>query len=422
MAGNLSKPSSGALLLLPSPRLPLTRPALKTACGPALASTLSALKTEDGSPKRLDIGVRLPASFASQKFSRTRVFPQVQNVLENIYSLFCVIAVQEGIDLDFPGGVDARIFLTEEVPNRPSSHVSMESLVNRNTSGPLIDFPTLISSGRHYVTIFAVESEEGEEVLRTFLGFYDKKNKVRPTIRRVRGGTSMTRGEEATDEPDNSHGVEGDERIHMSVAVGGTFDHLHIGHKLLLSAAVFLADPGQSDENRQSSRRITIGITGDELLTKKKFADQMENWEQRQEKIADFLESILIFSAETKKLRHIERVSNPSPNGRYVRVRFGLRLIIDYVQISDPYGPTITDENISALVISKETRAGGQAVNDKRKERGWTGLDVFEVDVLDAGAEKDDQAAKTSPENFESKISSTEIRRRLSEKARSELH
>ena len=56
-------------------------------------------------------------------------------------------------------------------------------------------------------------------------------------------------------------------------------------------------------------------------------------------------------------------------------------------------------------------------MNDKRAEKGWAELEVFEVDVLDAepgdGEEEEGQAAK---ETFESKISSTELRRRIAEK------
>lgn len=42
------------------------------------------------------------------------------------------------------------------------------------------------------------------------------------------------------------------------VAVGGTFDHLHIGHQVLLIYAALLA-----------KAKLIIGITGEEMLTKK---------------------------------------------------------------------------------------------------------------------------------------------------------
>lgn len=63
-----------------------------------------------------------------------------------------------------------------------------------------------------------------------------------------------------------------------------------------------------------------------------------------------------------------EKVSRPTPNGHIVRVTYlslasGTTTTINYTRIADPYGPTITDRKISALVISHETRAGGKAVN-----------------------------------------------------------
>jgi phosphopantetheine adenylyltransferase len=50
-------------------------------------------------------------------------------------------------------------------------------------------------------------------------------------------------------------------------------------------------------------------------------------------------------------------------------------------------------------------------VNEKRKEKGWKELEVFEVDVLDATEE----SAAVS-EGFESKLSSTAIRAKIEKK------
>lgn len=43
------------------------------------------------------------------------------------------------------------------------------------------------------------------------------------------------------------------------IMLGGTFDYLHIGHQLLLLTAIL-----------QARFRIGIGLTGDEMLSKKK--------------------------------------------------------------------------------------------------------------------------------------------------------
>ena len=209
---------------------------------------------------------------------------------------------------------------------------------------------------------------------------------------------------------------------HKSVAVGGTFDHLHIGHKLLLTATVLAAEPSDAfSTSPKTPRLITVGITGDELLVNKKYGSVVESWSTRQQRTADFVESILVFHPDIPSIRETESIDEPGPNGKVIRVTYGDDITINYTQISDPFGPTITDENITALVISGETRSGGKAVNDKRREKGWKELEVFEVDVLDAAAGLDDAEGQQQKEkqSFESKISSTEIRRRLQERGAS---
>ena len=92
----------------------------------------------------------------------------------------------------------------------------------------------------------------------------------------------------------------------------------------------------------------------------------------------------------------------------------GLR--IRYVEIFDPYGPTITDQAIEALVISAETRAGGDAVNKKRQEKHWPPLEVFEVGVVDGEDSISQGQTSTNAEDFQKKLSSTAIRARIYQK------
>jgi pantetheine-phosphate adenylyltransferase len=144
---------------------------------------------------------------------------------------------------------------------------------------------------------------------------------------------------------------------HGVVAVGGTFDHLHEGHKILLTTAGYLARD-----------LLIVGITGPELLKNKEYAQAMESYAHRKESVESFLNYVY-----------------PS-----------LQLHIEMMH--DVYGPTATIENIDALVISTETRSGGEQVNQFRMEKKWSELTIYEVNLIGSG--KSDQ-----------KISSTQLRK-----------
>ncbi|KPI46016.1 Phosphopantetheine adenylyltransferase 2 [Cyphellophora attinorum] len=319
------------------------------------------------------------------------------------------------VDLDLPGGVDARVVLLDL------------NGFNEQLSGPIIDLIALINS-RRPSTIFSIESESGVKLTNDFTTLFQRVHNFSPTITQLPSGPSLTTNIPTsplstsflTSLPSVTSTNSTDpntRRLHHQVAVGGTFDHLHIGHKLLLTATILLADPSQP-------RKITIGITGDALLVNKKHASALESWSVRQQRCADFVETILCFHPNPSVIRSVEeRNDEDVPNGKVVAVTYTpskgsgqtaegdeSSITINYTQIQDPFGPTITDENITALVVTAETRAGGKAVNDKREEKGWAELEVFEVGVLESGS--GDGEVK---EGFEGKIGSTEIRRRIVE-------
>ncbi|RAL62958.1 hypothetical protein DID88_004047 [Monilinia fructigena] len=167
------------------------------------------------------------------------------------------------------------------------------------------------------------------------------------------------------------------------------------GHKLLLTASALLLQPAAGLQD--PPRRLIIGITGDELLKNKKYAEYLQSWETSQEEA-------------------IETVPLESLNGRAMHTKLkACSINIECVEIQDAYGPTITDETVTALIVSGETRSGGQAVNDKRVEKGWKALDVYEVDVLDA---QDGLETTPKSDDFASKISSTAIRKQRADGAR----
>lgn len=150
-------------------------------------------------------------------------------------------------------------------------------------------------------------------------------------------------------------------RTHDTTAVGGTFDHIHDGHKILLLMTIFL-----------TKRRMIVGITGPELLRNKKFSSVLEPYELRQNKVVEYIQ---------KHMHH---------------ARF------EVYQINDICGPTGYIADIQALVVSHESAKGGQFVNSYRQERGMPLLEVVAIDVIGTGVSADN--------NWKGKLSSTDIR------------
>lgn len=155
--------------------------------------------------------------------------------------------------------------------------------------------------------------------------------------------------------------------VYEDVCVGGTFDYIHIGHKLLLSLAAYT-----------SSKRLVVGVSDKPLLKKKALRELMQPVELRIALVDDFLHSV-----------------KPS-------------LVYDIDALQDGYGPAIVDPALSAILVSEETKKGGQMCNDKRAEKGMAPLDVVVMPLVDEGSA--DSGTCIIEEN---KASSTHKRRDL---------
>ena len=135
--------------------------------------------------------------------------------------------------------------------------------------------------------------------------------------------------------------------LHEYVAVGGTFDHLHQGHKVLLSCAAAIA-----------TRGLVVGISGDPLLREKAAASHLQSWGDRARTVAAFL-----------------ALQRPD-------------LTLRLEELSDAFGPSLRPE-LGALVVSAETEVGGHAVNQKRQELQRSTLQLVVVPlVIDRAGEK----------------------------------
>lgn len=117
------------------------------------------------------------------------------------------------------------------------------------------------------------------------------------------------------------------------VAVGGTFDHFHKGHEELLNKAFSVG------------HNVLIGVTSDEFGGEKGDIDPCA---KRISKLEEFLQKF---------------------KSRYIVKR-----------LEEPYGPTIHDPEIDAIVVSRETKPTADRINEIRREKGMKPLEIFTID------------------------------------------
>jgi len=385
--------SSALLLLSPSPS-PVKSDTLSAAYLSPITEVVSALKSQ---PSSTELVITVPVPHLQQQLSlpRSVIYDEAQHLLAGLYSLFCAVCARLKVDVESgtPGSLDVRILLLTDNTNDGSF-----------LGGPIVDIASF-ARGRPTWNNTFLSNDDHTQAWFARLKDAQKQYNVTSSdhFQTVKAGYSaIVDSPHSLDIPRSSAA-----KPHHIVAVGGTFDHVHAGHKLLLTATALLLQPSSEP------RRLIVGITGDELLKNKKYAQYLGSWKERQDDVVQFLLSVLLFE-DSHKEQNIETTSfnRPVPNGKAIHTRIvPYNLTIECAEIQDPFGPTITDESVTALVVSGETRSGGQAVNDERAKKGWSSLEVFEIDVLDDGGSGD--ASRT--ENFASKISSTAIRKRIAE-------
>ena len=396
------------LLLLPYSSSAASLTNLRAAFEPGLRQALKGASQSSNRSQSTTLDIALVYGEHSLRCGNNTGFDytQLQKLLGLMYRLICIICTEESIDREYENDVDARVMFFHITAD--SGKKIQERDKHSHPRRPLIPFQALVLCPKSWKRIYFLENQNGHVLCEEFLQARNNSPNsatVHFDIEGVAGGVSTL----VLSHP-GAGSLQDDWNSHSSVAVGGTFDHLHAGHKLLLTMTALLL---RFDEKSASpGGSLTIGITGDELLKKKQFIDQLQDWDSRQEAVQNFLLGIFQMIIPTDTLKSSQRTSNPDSGARTVRQEFESGLLINYVEIFDAFGPTITDESISALVLSGETRSGGQAVNDKREAKGWSLLGVFEVDVLNTEI-GDDSASNRIEENYQGKISSTEIRRRL---------
>ncbi|KAJ5206884.1 Cytidylyltransferase [Penicillium cf. griseofulvum] len=343
-----TNPPSALLLLPPPPAFSFTK--VKDAFEPSLVDVFTKLSNELVGSKRtafLDIALAIPNLLSPSYQPRAKVFAQLQHYLTSVYTLVVAVCATQNIELDSPGGIDTRVVFIDASENTSAIQPSDSSRF-----GPILGIQSLANSRRRWDYVFYLSNTTGQTLANSFT------NSVGSEARDGRAASMQA----VTSKPDWAipdrlliPDSQCPSTPHYSVVVGGTFDHLHVGHKLLLTAVALVLEP----LDREHEGRLTIGVTGDALLVNKKYAEFLESWEARWQSTAAFLTAIMDFSPE-KKSPQIERAFAPGPNGKTVLVRIQPNLAFEFVEISDPFGPTITEENLGAIVVSKETHSGGQ--------------------------------------------------------------
>jgi phosphopantetheine adenylyltransferase len=374
---------------------------LKAAYVPPIKAAILKLKSEKEHSKTgsvLFVGLVSPILNGPSPRQKSLTWPAVQSVLAGVYSIVAVICAQLSVPTEShagPDSIDVRVVFVDHDPSRLLVLDGRPAIDPNNTV--IVDLPTFASAYHPWKQIFHVSNELGYQLLSSYLKIFEGIQTLRQDqLIVVDGGLSFMESSSPPASPTETHSV---------VCLGGTFDHLHPGHKLLLTAATLLLKV--AEKGAATPARFIIGITGDELLKRKKYAEFVQSWDLRVSNVIEFLSSILQLSKSGWKDPDVTK-----KDGEVVaRVRDGT-IEIHCVLIQDAFGPTITEENMTALVVSGETRSGGAAVNERRRDRGWHELEIFEVDVLDA---EDFLDGPTKTQDFATKISSTAIRQKKAE-------
>lgn len=121
---------------------------------------------------------------------------------------------------------------------------------------------------------------------------------------------------------------------HARCLLGGTFDRLHAGHRDLLQAGL------------EAASHLEVHVTTDNMALAK---------DHRIQPMEDRMAAVEIALREMRE--------------------HGWSLHM----LEDAFGPAPTHATADALVVSPETRAGGEAINRKRSEEGRAPLTLIEV-------------------------------------------
>jgi pantetheine-phosphate adenylyltransferase len=130
------------------------------------------------------------------------------------------------------------------------------------------------------------------------------------------------------------------EKKFETVAVGGTFDLFHSGHRVLLMKAF------------EVGNRVLIGLCSDNFVKKMRKPHEIASYAERLEELKKLLK---------KK---------------------GLLSRGEIIPLDNAYGITLSDKRIEAIVVSEETEPRAHQINEKRKNMGIAPLQIITVNMI----------------------------------------
>lgn len=154
--------------------------------------------------------------------------------------------------------------------------------------------------------------------------------------------------------------TQGETLILKLIGMGGTFDHLHEGHRFLIETALSL------------SHNVVIGLSTEPLLKNKKYPLKLEDYETRKKNLESFVSSFT----------DLNRVEILELNGPF-----------------DCERTPIDDPEFEGQIVSEETYPNALKINEIRESKGFKPMIIIVIPII-KGKNKE-------------KISSTSIRELL---------
>lgn len=131
-------------------------------------------------------------------------------------------------------------------------------------------------------------------------------------------------------------------RKYRLVAIGGTFDEFHKGHRALVRKAFKVGDC------------VLIGLCTEEFARELRKPHEVANYGERLGELKDFLRSLGVLDQA------------------------------EIFPLHDPYGPTLSSRRIEAIVVSRETEPRAHEINVKRRAGGLPPLEVVVIEMVPA--------------------------------------